>query len=732
MAIKIYVGSLDNPLYVFDPKDDPECILESKSVQKVSLAGKELTIDTFEPVVQDKIENLIDVYHFRSNDGREIETATGEIYAIDVDDAVHASELISLEYGTPVWYYRDNDLVGKFYVSNVDRIGRNKYRISCVSVIGLLDKMYHGGGLFVASTFQTVLNHILAEDEHGTGSPVIDYAIDQDVADLPVSGWLPRDTKRNNLYQLVFSNGVNIIKNMDGVPRFTFIYTASQAGTEIQTAEIYDTGSVKYEKPYSSVSVYEHTFSALLDESPVTLFDNTDGELVVGEEIWFNNAPIIVDSITADGLTLESATENSAIVTGNGRLTGIPYTHTTRILTSTKSGGDKDKTATVKNCTLVNTINSNNLLLRLAAYYQPDGMIRTIQNSIVYKDQRCGRAYSFKNPFEEDETAYLATMNITASEIFKADCEWRANYEPAGQQGLYKHCIILDADTFAEDGGTFTVPAEVLEQENPQIRVVIIGGGTGGGSGWPGENGDDARTYTNVATDGDISGMWYGAEGGDGGQGGTGGAPGRVYSVVIENPSATYNYTIGDGGDGGAATGFIPDTVDELREALENENPSGSWTDEEIEAMIAQENTNWNGSPNSGTAGTASTFGSYSSNDDGSYTPTGGVYEPITGRFFAFKGNSGIRGGKGGARHISSGMTYNWVTDGEDVRGADGTVYHGGRTGRPYTSVPGLPEANLIAYGGNGAGAAVGLDRADHPHMDGGSDQSASWEVTTD
>ena len=465
----------------------------------------------------------------------------------------------------------------------------------------------------------------------------------------------------------------------------------------------------------------------------ITLFDNTNTESVVNEEIWFDQAPVIVATLSASsGLTIVSSSVNSAILTGRGTLTGIPYTHTTRILTSTKSGGDKDKTATVKNCTLVNTINSNNLLLRLAAYYQPDGLIRTIKNSIVYKDQRCGRAYSFKNPFEEDEIAYLASMNITASAVFKADCEWRGNYEPAGQQGLYKHCIILDAATFAEDGGTFTVPEEVFESENPQIRVVMISGGTGGGSGWPGENGDDAMTYTDFAQDGDVSGVWYGAEGGDGGQGGTGGTPGRVYSVTIENPDATYRYTIGTGGEGGAATGFKPDTVSELRAALQNENPSGTWTDTQIQAIIAQENTSWTGSPNAGSDGTASAFGSYSSNDTGSYVPTGGVYEPISGKFFAVKGNTGIRGGKGGARRVASGMAYNWVTDGEDVIGDDGTVYHGGRTGRPYTSVPGLPEANLIAYGGNGAGAAVGLDRADHPHMDGGSDQSAAWEVTTD
>ena len=44
----------------------------------------------------------------------------------------------------------------------------------------------------------------------------------------------------------------------------------------------------------------------------------------------------------------------------------------------------------------------------------------------------------------------------------------------------------------------------------------------------------------------------------------------------------------------------------------------------------------------------------------------------------------------------------------------------------------GLPECTFTAYGGNGAGAAVGVDRADHPDMDGKVDQEASWEVIED
>ena len=210
--------------------------------------------------------------------------------------------------------------------------------------------------------------------------------------------------------------------------------------------------------------------------------------------------------------------------------------------------------------------------------------------------------------------------------------------------------------------------------------------------------------------------------------------------MVIQNPSATYSYTIGTGGEGGAHTGYIPDTVDELRAAMENEHPDTEYTDNELQSMInTYENSGWTGSPNPGSAGTASTFGSYSSADGVAQT----VYEPITDQFFALNGYAGIRGGKGGARQIQTNGTFNWTTDGEDVTDLDGTVYRGGSTGKLLTDVEGLPEAanKVRAYGGNGAGAAVGIGRERvspqtglllHPHMNGASDQETDWYIAED
>ena len=694
---QIYVGSLQEPTYYFENDQISMC----PSSQAVALVGQELSIDIFNPVVADNEDNLFDILHFRSSDGEEIQTGVGEIYALDKEENASGSDLINLADGTPVWYYHNGELVGKFYVDTVTRQARNRYRLNCTSAIGRLQKKYHGGGLFQATTFGAVLQHIIADGLHGSGSPVIDYAIDDDVAGISVSGWLPYASKRDNLYRLIFAYGVNIIKNIDGSPRFTFVNTAPENADEIISSRIKYGGSVEYEKPYSKVTVMEHTYTAITTAEEVTLFDNSIGTAVSNEEIWFDNAPIIVSTLTTEGgLSLVSATENSAIISGNGILKGIPYTHSTRSVSRNNLSATEEKTISVEDCTIVSLINSENLLNRLYAFYCQQGNIKSIKNSIKYVGERCGKAYKFENPYGEYETAFLATMDINASSFDQADCLWYVGYEPAGQEGLYQHVVILDSETYEEDEGTFTVPDGVEE-----IKVVIIGGGTGGGSGWPGKNGEEGNAYTEIEQTADISAVWYGAEGGDGGDGGAGGEPGRVKIIKIENPDASYSYTVGTGGDGGNATAFLPDNGTDAATLL-----------------------------NAGTAGTASTFGSYSSADQDAYVPTGGIYDPINDEYFALTGKRGIRGGKGGARQIKSGDTFNWVTDGEDVTGEDGTVYHGGSTGRTMTNISGLSEANgrIKAFGGNGAGAAVGIDRETHPHINGGNDQSTVWEVKED
>lgn len=732
MRNKIYIGSLTAPTYSFYN----DTTFSVTVGQKVALVGQTLSYDTLTVEVADDYANVANLYRFRSLDWQEIETALGETFCVDVSDTCSESGLLDLGYGVPVWYYNNDELIGKFYLDIVTREGKNLYKLECVSAIGLLDKLQHGGGLYQQATFGAVLRHILASGLHGSGRPVIQYEIDDDVSEIPVSGWLPYSTKRENLYQLIFAYGVSIVKNIDGNPRFTFVYSSPDAPEDINEEVIFQDGGVTYEKAYSSVSVTEHSFLAVEDENAATLFDNTDGEAVSDQEIWFSQAPIIRSTLSVTGdMTIISSTVNSAVVSGRGKLTGVPYTHSKRIVSATNASAAEEKIIDVTDCTMVNAVNSDNLLNRLYAFFCPGDKIKLIKCSFKQTTERCGKAYRFKNNFGEEEIAYLSSLELTASSFLLANAEFYADYAPAGQAGLYTHVDIIVPTWDAINQrfvytGTWTVPDNV-----ERIKVVMIGGGTGGYSGYPGENGKDAYAHTYVSHDTDISSMWYGAEGGKGGKAGNGGKPGRVRIVTVDNVQSgeIIDYTLGTGGEGGAATGFIKDTREELRRALQNENPDVEYTDAQIDEMIASENTDWSGMPNVGSAGTATGIvfrsESFNTGDVDSFEPDGGIYEPINSRFFALDGKKGIDGGQGGARRIEHNGTVNWLTDGESVTGKDGTIYSGGRTGFQMSSIDGLNEADVIIYGGNGAGAAVGLSMAEHEHMNGASDQSASWEV---
>lgn len=744
---EIIVGSLDDPLFKFDDGNT----YEISTTQGTALVGQELSIDVFEPLVAD--HSAWSIYHFRSSEGHEIETSTGATYVIDKTPC--ESDLVLVPEGTPLWYYQSGNLIGKFYIKNVERRGRNKYKINAVSAIGRLDTMYHGGGIYDGSqTFKDVLDEILSPrlypdpfwEQGDEPEPVIHYAIDDDVSTLRVSGWLPYDTKRNNLYKLIFANGVNIVRNADGDPRFTFIYGTQGENAPIETADIFDVGEVDYEKPYSSVTIQEHTYIADTTVDFETVFDNTDAATPANNElVFFNNAPIIPGEQNIDydsSIIPFYIGPNFAVISGRGKIMAKPFTHTTREVTKNHSGGDQTKKISVKDCTLVSVINSQNLLDRLFSFYCPRNYIKHIRNEIVFNEQRCGKVYSFLSPFEDQENAFLAKMAINASSFNRASCDFYANYEPQGQAGLYHHVIILDRTTMAEDGGTFTLPAEALAAG--QIKVVMIGGGTGGSSGWPGQNGEDSSGDTGASMETDISGIWYGAEGGDGGDGGDGGSPGRVKAVVIDNPASNYSYSIGVGGAGGAPTGYIRDTRDEIIAALKSENPDSTPSDSDVQRYMNIEaaQSDWSGTPNEGSAGTATTFGSYSTAQQDASVPEAGVYDPINGVFYALPGNKGTPGGKGGARQVGNGELYTWVTDGEDVTGFDGTVFRGGRTGLPVETDASLPEARFTIYGGNGAGAAVGLTAVEgmgqnetqiptviNEHMDGSSDGYLTWTV---
>ena len=501
---RIVIGDLAAPMMVFE-NDQITRVYEDTAV---SMIGDELYIDQFVPIVNYQV--YLHGIFIPSNYGRFL-TADSKPFA-----PVYNYDIRKLPYGTKVTFYSDDKVQGEYFVDAVERTAKSEYKINAMSAIGLMHRQQHNGGVYSGVGFSNLVAEIL-----GSG---YNYEISEDVARLRVYGWLPRTTKRRNLYQLIMAYGVNIIRSDNGGMLFTFLSEA--APVEIPKDRIDIDGSVKYNSPASRIEVIEHAYQYLSSEPEETLFDNLTSGAADESVITFDH-PVYADSIRVSegNMRITSKGTNYAVVRGNGVLLGRPYVHTTRLISKNNAEAASEKVVRVESATLVNLFNSENVLSRLAQYYFN---ATTITGGIRNEGERCGRQYSLTNAFMEHETGFMSKMSTISSSFLKSSCEWISNYVPLGQGSDFNNVVVLAGN------GTWTVPQAAKDKVSPVIRVVCIGQGKKGGTGSAGENGFNATNSR-------------GGGGGEGGEGGIGGLGGNVYigeTVNIKSVnSISYNTT---------------------------------------------------------------------------------------------------------------------------------------------------------------------------------------------
>ena len=124
MATQVYIGDdMSNPLFVFNSDN----ILSLVTHTAVNFMPQELTADTADIQVE-----------------------------YDGDGAIQ-----EMNWATQVLIYNDSELFGKFYLTNVKRIGANRYEINAVSIVGLLEYETFYGQRYNRAAFKDVLEEIL-------------------------------------------------------------------------------------------------------------------------------------------------------------------------------------------------------------------------------------------------------------------------------------------------------------------------------------------------------------------------------------------------------------------------------------------------------------------------------------------------------------------------------------------------------------------------------------------
>ena len=191
---RIIIGPQDAPILEFFNDN----ILEITEDTSVSMVGAELAIDQFVPVVK---YDLIIRYVLVPKDlefYQRFLTADGFILT-----GHYTYDIRAVPYGTPVRFFIDNRPAGLYYMSKVDRLERDTFKLSCVSAVGLMDKQRHIGGVYSGERVDAVLSEIIGEG--------YDYIVDADVAELQVYGWLPYGTKRTSLHQLLVAYSMIVL-----------------------------------------------------------------------------------------------------------------------------------------------------------------------------------------------------------------------------------------------------------------------------------------------------------------------------------------------------------------------------------------------------------------------------------------------------------------------------------------------------------------------------------------
>lgn len=568
----------------------------------------------------------------------------GESLSIDTLEFDVRSEdttLTTFTRNAPLKYYFDNQLVGQFYVTRVEQVGKCRYRFTATSLIGILDESRHYGGIYSGETSGDIIANILSG---------ITYTIDTKLTGVKMYGWLPVDSRRNNLCQVLFVLGASIRKNSDGSLNITTL--SNDVASTIAEDRVFDGGSVNHVTPATRVDVTEHQY--IPSEDSKTLYSGT---VEAGEIITFEEP---MHSLSASGATiLESGANYAKLSAGTVTLTGKKYTHTTKVVSAlSESAGSAENVLSVEDATLISLPNSLNVAERVLKYYETT---EEISSEIVLANERSGDMVMTVHPFGGNVTGGLKNLDITLGSFLRANATVRVGFEASSPSGnLYENMVVIS------ESGTWTVPDGVSK-----IRVVLIGGGSDGWSGLSGTSGGDA-------------GSGYAGSAGTGGRGGNGGAGGKVLEFTKSVKAGdSFNISIAQAG-GDTKFGSESSAGGETMRSGYTEVTTGT-----TYALPGQQGY----SGNDGVAGTATG------------TAVQGTFYPPNGSTYKTEENIGYVGRANGGTNASLLAQYNISKSlriqGSAVTGNNGRAGYNGAGGSTYGSGG---HGGGGGSGGNGAG----------------------------
>lgn len=589
------------------------------------------------------------------SDALEIGTFQAELH---IEDKATGQALAAFRRNQPLFYYFRGMLRGTYYVEQVQRTGKYSYTIKANNALALLEQSEHFGGVYTGETVAQVVADICN----------IPYQIQNRFSGVKLYGHLPIATRRANLAQVLFSVGAHAKVDQKVVLRIEALWDG--VSSTIPEERIFIGDSVTYAAGVTEVSVLEHQY--IPGDETVTLFEGTSME---GDRIRFSEP---AHSLTAEGFRILEQGANYAVLSaGSGTLSGKKYVHTTREVRVDVTPGEVSNVVEVTSATLVTLTSADAVAQRMAAFYKCG---ETVSHTVLHAGEATGDVVAFRHPYDDtDVEGCIKDTTISLGGTLVAEETAVLGYlPPPPAAGVYDRTELLTGS------GTWTVPEGVTS-----VRVVLIGGGTGGSSGTNGEDAPKATVedgFDSWSNTYEYASYVQRPAGGKGGKRGAPGPGGAIYQTTLQVQSGQrFSYRCGVGGLGGIANGI--DSV-------------------------------------SGSPGDATTFGSLSS-ASGAQNPDGWLEESSQ-AVFADPGSEGIDGGTGTGYSTEDG-----VVQGTPVEYRGKTYQPGADNAKTNEdSYSGSIYREATANGGHGGGAAAGRDG--NPGGDPGAADASSTRCTAE
>ncbi len=263
---------------------------------------------------QDELEN-VDIIEEISPKNETLSINNASISLINKNDIG-----ILFQRTLPFKVYRDDALYGYFFIdTSSSNANKTFYTISANDYIGLLEYQTHLGGIYSNIAVSTLLADILGD---------IPYELDENIGSKTVTGYLPIQTKREALRQVIFAvNGMVDTSRSEKImikslPNNVTAFIDKSRIVSIKTTESAIT---------TAIELNTHKYKANAEETE--LFNDT-----LNGTIYLTFSSPVHDLKITGGTILLSGT-NYATIQGNGTvvLTGKGYDDVVETLSKTNS-----------------------------------------------------------------------------------------------------------------------------------------------------------------------------------------------------------------------------------------------------------------------------------------------------------------------------------------------------------------------------------------------------------